>query len=62
MGQEADERYLHASQSSQRIPGSVRNVDPGAVSTHEDEHEYVQGNEIGDEDVSSPSRHHVSIK
>lgn len=60
--QEADERDLHAGQRAQCVPGRVADVQPGAEPSHADEDEGVQGQHVGDEDVSTPRADHVSVE
>ena len=61
-GQETDERNLHTRKRTERIPRSVADVEPGAVASHADQNEGVQGQQVRDEDVSTPRRHHVSVE
>lgn len=60
--QETDEWNLHTCKRTETIPGGVADVQSGAVSAHADEHESVKGQQVGDEDVSTPCRHHVSVE
>lgn len=60
--QEADERNLHAGKRAERIPRTVANIETRAVTTHADQYECVQGKQVGDEDVTAPCRHHVSVE
>lgn len=61
-GQEADEGDLHAGQGSQSVPSCVADVQPGAETAHADQHESMQGQQVGDEDVSTPRADHVSVE
>lgn len=60
--QEADKGNLHAGQCPQRIPSGIADIEAGAVPAHADENEGMHGEETGDEGVSTPRRHHVSVK
>ena len=60
--QETDEWNLHAGQGSQSIPGSVADVETSAVSAHADQDKGMQWEETGDEGISAPRRHHVSVE
>ena len=53
-GQETDEGNLHTRKRTERIPRSVADVQSRAVSSHADQDESVQGQQVGDEDVSTP--------
>lgn len=53
-GQEPDEGNLHTRKRTERIPRSVADIQPRAVSSHADQDESVQGQQVGDEDVSTP--------
>lgn len=61
-GEETDERNLHTRKRTQSVPRSVANVQPWAVSSHTDENESVQRQQVGNEDITTPRRHHVSIE
>jgi hypothetical protein len=60
--QEADKRNLHTGQCTKSKPRGVADIKPGRVTAHEDQHQGMQGQQIGDEDIASPSRNHVAIK
>ena len=60
--QETHKWDLHARQCSQRIPRRVAHVQSGAESSHTDEHKGVQWEQVGNEDVSTPSADHVAIE
>lgn len=61
-GQEANKGNLHARKRAERIPRSVADVESGAVPSHADQNEGVQWQQVGDEDVSAPRRHHVTVE
>lgn len=60
--QKSDEGNLHASQSPQRIPCGIANVDASAVSTHAQKDKNVQGDQVRNEDIPTPCRHHVAVE
>ena len=51
----------HSFPLTQDEKDGVGDVEPLRESAHEDEDEGVKGNEIDDEDVAAPRRHHVEI-
>ena len=61
-GQESNKGNLHTRQRAEGKPRGVTDVEPGAVASHADQNEGVQGQQIGDEDISTPRRDHVSVK
>lgn len=61
-GQEANEGDLEAGHRSEGIPRRVRDIEPGAVPSHADQHESMEGQQAGDEGVSSPRGHHVAVE
>jgi hypothetical protein len=61
-GQEANEGDLHTCERTECIPRSVADVEPRAVPAHADQDESVQRQQVGDEDVSTPGRDHVSVE
>lgn len=60
--QESNEWNLHASQCTKRIPSGVADIEPRAVPSHTDQDEGVQREQVGDENVTTPSRDHISIE
>ena len=50
---EADERHLHAGQGTDRVPRRVRHIQTAAETAHEDQGQGVEGNHVGNEDVST---------
>src|SRR4051794_11398269 len=60
--QEAHKGDLHACQCAKRKPSCIADVQSRAVSPHADQNEYVQRNQVRDEDIASPRRDHVSIE
>lgn len=60
--QESDERNLHTRQRPQRIPRRIAHIQPRAIPSHADQHESVQRQQIRNEDVSTPGRHHVTVE
>ncbi|KAH3668312.1 hypothetical protein OGAPHI_002066 [Ogataea philodendri] len=60
--QEPDKRNLHGHQGSQRVPCAVGCVDFVVEPAHQQEDEHVQRNDVGDEDVSTPSTDHVEVE
>ena len=58
---ESNERDLHGAEKSHNEEGVVRHVDPLGEPTHQQEDEDMEGDEVDDEDVSSPGRDHVEI-
>ena len=61
-GQETDKGNLHAGKRAQRIPTCVADVQTRAVSAHAQQDKDVERKQVGDEDVSTPGRDHVSVK
>jgi hypothetical protein len=61
-GQEADKGNLHTGKRSKRIPGRVADVQTRAVSAHAQQDKDVQGEQVGDEDITTPGRDHVSVE
>lgn len=59
--QETDKRNLHARQSSQGVPCGIANVNTRAVPSHAEQDEHMQRDQVSDEDVSTPSGHHVPV-
>lgn len=53
---------LHTGQSSQGVPGRIADVQSRAISSHTDEDEDVERDQVRDENISTPRRHHVSIE
>jgi len=60
--QESDERNLHACDRSQRVPGSVADVQTRAVPPHADQDENMKWEYVGDEYITSPRCHHVAVE
>lgn len=60
--QEANEWNLHASKCAQSIPCCIAHVQSWTKSAHADQYESMQGEQIGDENVSTPRADHVSIE
>lgn len=60
--QETDEWNLHTGQRAESVPSAVSDVNARAKPTHQDQHEDVQRDQVGNEDVASPRGHHVSVK
>lgn len=60
--QEANKRNLHTGKRSESIPSGVAHIETGAVSSHADQNERVHGQKTGDEGVTTPRRHHVSVE
>jgi len=61
-GQETDKGNLHARKRAQRVPGRVADVQTRAVSAHAQQNKDVQREQVGDEDVTTPGRDHVSVE
>ena len=61
-GQETNERNLHASQRSKSVPSGVADVQPRAETAHANQHEGVQRQQVGNENVSTPCADHVSVE
>lgn len=61
-GQETNEGNLHTRKRAECIPRSVADVEPGAVASHADQHEGVQRQQVGDEDISTPCGDHVAVE
>lgn len=61
-GEEANKRNLHAGQCSQSVPGGVADIEARAVSAHADQSQGVHREETGDEGVSTPRCHHVTVE
>lgn len=60
-GLESDERHVHGEECAQQIEGAVGDVETMGVATDEQQHEHVRRDEINDEDVAAPRRHHVEV-
>ena len=60
--QESNERNLHACQRSEREPGAVTDIQAWAEATHRKEYENVKRYQVSDENISTPSRNHVSVE
>jgi hypothetical protein len=60
--QESYERDLHACQRAKSIPGAIADIYSWTKASHANQHKYVKRNQIGNEDVSSPSRNHISVE
>lgn len=60
--QEADKRNLHTGKRPESIPGSVADVEAWAIPTHTDQNKRMQGEQVRDEDISTPSGHHVPVE
>lgn len=60
--QEPDKWNLHAGESPQSKPCTIADVHARAVSSHANKDEDMQRDEVGDEDISTPRRNHVSIE
>lgn len=60
--EESDERNLHTGQSAQREPGAVAHVKSWAISAHANKNKRMKREQVGDEDVATPSRHHVAVE
>ena len=52
--QETNKGNLHTRKRAERIPRCVANVQPRAVSSHADQDENMQRQQVGNEDVSTP--------
>ena len=61
-GQETDKGNLHARKRAERVPGRVADVQTRAVSAHAQQNKDVQRKQVGDEDVTTPGRDHVSVE
>lgn len=61
-GQETHEGNLHASKRTERIPRGIADIETRAVASHADEHESVQRQQVGNENVSTPSGDHVAVE
>lgn len=60
-GLEADEGNLHTQQKAQNVKRGVTREEPIAKSVHDQKGENVEGNQVDDEDVSSPGTDHVEV-
>lgn len=60
--QETHEWNLHACQRTKSVPGAVADIHSWTESAHAHQDEYVKRDQVGDEDVSSPSRNHISVE
>lgn len=60
--QEANKWNLHAGQCSQSIPGGVADVEASAVPAHGDQDQRMHRQQAGNESVSTPRGHHVSVE
>ena len=61
-GLEPDKGDLHASERSDRVERRVRHVQPLAKAAHEDEHQGVQRDHVGDKHVATPRGNHVKVR
>lgn len=61
-GKETNKGDLHARERAESVPGGVADVESGAVPSHADQDKGVQRQQVGDEDVASPRRNHVSVE
>lgn len=61
-GQETNKGNLHARKCTQRIPRSIANVKTRAIPPHADKHKRVQRQQVGNEHITTPRRHHVSVE
>ena len=52
-----DKGDLHGAKETDDEKGVVSNVDPLRISVHQQQDKDVQGNQIDDEDVATPSRY-----
>lgn len=59
---ESNKRNLHTGQRSQRVPGSVTDVETSAVSSHADKDKGVHGQQASNEGITAPRSHHVAIE
>lgn len=60
--QETNKRNLHAGKRSESIPCRIAHIQAGAVSAHADQDERMHGEKTGNESISSPGRHHVTVE
>lgn len=60
--QETNEWNLHACQRPKSIPSAVADIDSRAETSHTHQYKNVEWDQIGDEDISTPSRNHISVK
>lgn len=61
-GQETDKGNLHARKRAQRVPGGVTDVKTRAVSAHAQQDKDVERKQVGNEDITTPGRDHVSVE
>lgn len=61
-GQETNKGNLHARKRAERVPSGVADVQTRAVSAHAQQDKDVQREQVGDEDVTTPCRDHVSVE
>lgn len=61
-GQEADEGDVVAGQGTDGVPGCVANVQPGAVTAHDEKGQGVERQQVGDEGISTPGCDHVAVE
>lgn len=60
--QETNKGDLHTSKRAQRVPGGVADVETRAVSSHAQQDKDVEREQVGDEDVTTPGRDHVTVE
>jgi hypothetical protein len=61
-GLKPDKGDLHGGECSEGIVRTIRDVETGRVTTHEEQDKGVEGEQVCDEDVSSPCGDHVKVK
>lgn len=61
-GKETDKGNLHARKRAERVPGGVADVQTRAVPAHAQQDKDVQREQVGDEDITTPGRDHVSVE
>ena len=59
---ETHERDLHGGEGAESIEARVRHVKARAESSHEDQHEHVQRDHVGDKNVATPGSNHVKVE
>jgi hypothetical protein len=61
-GQETDKRNLHARKRAERIPRSIADIKPRAIPSHANQYKSVQRQQVSNEDITAPRRHHVTVE
>lgn len=53
--------YLHGHDASESVEGGVGDVQAAAVAAGDDHHHHIDRDDVDDEHVPAPCRHHVEV-